>query len=99
MGKEVRGWREPQTWDYKGEDIVMKTMDRSTRSDEGWLCPHCEAKEMLENSEMPSQDVFSLILNSEPIKVYCNNCNKDYYVKCFTRFSYYSCVDESFEQD
>lgn len=99
MAKEIRGWRTPQTWDYKGDDLVMKTMDRSSRSDEGWLCPYCGVKETLEDSEIPSGDVFSLILNQDDVKVYCNHCDKEYYVKCFTRFSYYSCEDDSSETD
>lgn len=97
MAKEVKGWRAPRNWDYEGDDLMRKAVNAISQSDDGWECPHCGDKETMEASEMATQNVLNLIFSGESVREYCNYCGKEYFVKCHTRFSYSSCVDEKFE--
>jgi hypothetical protein len=99
MAKEVKGWRDPNDWDYKGDDFTIKAINNLTKSDDGWVCPHCGAKETLADAEMRTEEVHNLIFGGEDVKKYCYSCSKDYFLRCFTRFMYSSCADEEFEEE
>ena len=98
MAKEVKGWRVPRDWDYKGDDAMLKGLSAMSQSDDGWVCPHCGAKETLEAAEMATQTVMNLIFGGEAVREYCNYCDKEYFVQCYKRLTYTSCADEKFEE-
>jgi hypothetical protein len=99
MAKEVKGWRDPQSWDYSGGDVTVRAVSELCRSDDGWVCPHCETKETLEGAEMATQTVMNLIFSGESVREYCNYCGKEYFVRCYKRLTYMSCADEKFEEE
>lgn len=98
MAKEVKGWREPRSWDYKGDDPTLNGIMAMSQSDDGWVCPYCGAKEALEDAEMETQTVMNLVFSGESVREYCNYCDKEYFVKCYKRLTYSSCADEKFEE-
>ena len=99
MAKEVKGWRDPRDWDYKGDDAMLKGLFAVSPSDDGWVCPHCGAKETLEAAEMASRVLMDLVFREESVREYCNDCGKEYFVRCYTRFTYSSCTDKKFEEE
>ena len=99
MAKEVKGWRDPMPWDYKGDDAMLKGLSAMSQSDDGWVCPHCGYKDTMERYEMSNQEAMELVFGYDPVKLCCGGCYKEYFVQCYKRLTYTSCADEKFEEE
>jgi len=96
MSKEIEGYyrkgREPTKTDIPG----LNTLFEAICSHDGWLCPHCGEKSDVWEEEMGNDTYFKLLHEYEPIKMFCQHCDKEYYLKCRQTLKYSTCADESF---
>lgn len=51
-------FRPPRSWDDYKDNPMLSAITTLTRSDDGWVCPHCGYKEILKGSEIGSQGYF-----------------------------------------
>lgn len=101
MAKEIEGWRDKREWEINGNDQQFNAILNLSRSHDGWYCPHCKYKYSLTNVNcgegVTNEQYFSLSEEYEKVKMNCDSCGEDYYVRCFVTKKFYSCEDTSFE--
>lgn len=101
MAKELKGWRDPRDWEIHSGDKQLEAILNISRSDDGWLCPHCGSRYSLAGADggegVSNEDYFNLIENCENVKMSCYECGKDYHVRCFVTKRFFSCEDDKFE--
>ena len=97
MAKEIKGWREDPKPVAKG---VAGALVELCTSDDGWLCPHCGSRKVLDvDSGITNETYFTLMEEYEPVEMNCYTCNKAYFIKANNVRRYYSCVDDKFEEE
>lgn len=104
MAKEIKGWRDKRERDMepsKDAPAFMLALDLAFKSDDGWCCPHCQHRSTIYTCNwgegIGNEAYFELIEHANAVKMSCDECGKDYYVKCFVTRRYSSCEDEQFE--
>lgn len=96
MAKEIKGWREDPTPIAKGTAGALLEL---CTSDDGWLCPHCGCKKVLDDSTGITNDAYvNLMEEFNPVELNCYDCNKAYFIKAAVVRKYYSCADAKFEE-
>lgn len=102
MSKEVWGWRDSSDDFVSGHPMVNAVLEAS-RSHDGWSCPHCGNKYTLTDAHcgegVSNEEYFDLIENFEKVKMNCDDCGEDYYVRCLVTKRFYSCEDDTFGDD
>jgi hypothetical protein len=106
LAKEIKGWRNKREWEMetsKDAPAFMLALDLAFKSDDGWYCPHCQHKATLYSCHcgegVGNEAYFELIEHANEAKINCDECGKDYYVKCFVTRRYSSCEDKEFAEE
>lgn len=102
MSREVEGYynedNQPVVDSITLKDNPLSAIFEAIRSHDGWVCPHCGHRTSVYREEMSNQRYMELLHEYAPLDMYCNKCDKIYYLKCAMTVKYYTCVDESFSR-